>query len=138
MEITVETHIHASLETVWEAWTTPSIVQQWNTSLDWLCPVAEIDLHEGGEFFYRLEKADGSKALDFRGVFKRLKLLRLIEYRFLDGRRVTIDFLEKDSGTTIIETFEASIQEPEEEQKLMWQQILDYFKRIVETNRLLS
>ncbi|SBT19184.1 hypothetical protein MGA5115_03346 [Marinomonas gallaica] len=139
MEITVETHIKASLETVWEAWTTPAILQDWNgASIDWYCPKAEVDLHEGGKFFYRIERVDGSEVVDFEGVFKRLKLLRLIEYRFNDGRKVSIHFKESLEGTEVFETIELDPKAPEIEQTAQHGHIMTYFKKIVETNRLLS
>lgn len=139
MEIIVETQIKAPLESVWEAWTTPAILQEWNGSAcDWYCPRAEIDLHEGGHFFYRIEKTDGSETVDFEGVFKRLKLLRLIEYKSYDGKKVCIHFRENPEGTKIFETIEIDPNVATDLQTERLENILAYFKKVVETNRLLS
>ncbi len=47
--ITVETTIHSPLEKVWEYWTLPVHIQNWNNAgPDWECPHAENDLRVGG------------------------------------------------------------------------------------------
>lgn len=137
MQITVEAHVTAPLETVWEAWTTPNLIKQWNAaSMGWFCAKAEIDLHEGGGFFYRMETSHDS--YDICGKFDRLRLLRFIECTLDDGRKVSIHFSENNSGTHVKETFEADASVTEAEQKQRWQSILNYFKKIVETDLLLN
>lgn len=139
MEITVAAHIKAPLETVWEAWTTPAVIQQWNSgTFDWYCPKAEVDLHEGGSFYYRIERMDGSEALDFSGTFHRLKLLRLIELSFNDGRKLSVHFQENSAGTHVLETIELCHKECFEHQIQNYKQLMNYFKKIVETNQLLN
>lgn len=139
MEITVATQIKAPLETVWEAWTTPAVIQQWNSgAFDWICPKAEVDLHEGGSFYYRIERLDGSEILDFSGVFRRLKLLRLIELNFTDGRRVCVHFRENSDGTHVDGTIELCHKECFEHQTQTYQHLMSYFKKIIETNQLLN
>lgn len=139
MEITVETNITAPLESVWEAWTTPKVIQEWNGAMsDWYCPKAEVDLHEGGKFIYQIERSDGSEVVHFEGVFKRLKLLQLIEYRFIDGRRASVHFRENSHGTSVHETIELDPSSPEAQQTSQHGHIMAYFKKIIETNRLLS
>ncbi len=134
MQITVETTVNANVETVWEAWTNPAFIKQWNAaSKDWCCPQAEIDLHEGGYFKYRMESRDGAMGFDFVGQFTRLKLLHTIEYTIEDGRHVSIHFKEDDQGVHISETFDAETQHSEAEQKAGWQAILDNFKNNVES-----
>lgn len=139
MEITVAAHINAPLEEVWQAWTTPAVIQEWNSgAFDWRCPKAEIDLHEGGHFYYQIERTDGSEVLDFCGVFRRLKLLRLIELNFHDGRRLSIHFHESSDGTTVDSTIELCHKECFEHQTQNYQHLMKYFKKIIETNHLLS
>lgn len=139
MQITVETTVNAKVEAVWEAWTTPAFIQQWNAaSSDWCCPKAEIDLHEGGFFNYRMESKDGAMGFDFVGQFTRLKLLHTIEYKIEDGRQVCIYFRENENGVHISETFEAEDMHSAEEQRAGWQAILDYFKKTVETDSHLT
>lgn len=47
--ISVQTAISASVEDVWERWTNPDDITQWNSaSASWHTPKAVIDLREGG------------------------------------------------------------------------------------------
>lgn len=136
MQITVETVVNANVEAVWEAWTTPASIEQWNSaSSDWCCPNAEIDLHEGGYFKYRMESRDGAMGFDFVGQFTRLKLLHTIEYTIEDGRHVSILFREGAQGVHIAQTFDAETMHSEDEQRSGWQAILENFKRTVEESQ---
>jgi uncharacterized protein YndB with AHSA1/START domain len=139
MQVTVEALVNAPIENVWEAWTTPAVIQQWNAaSDDWCCPKAEIDLHEGGLFDYRMESKTGAQGFNFSGHFTRLKLLQRIEYTLTDGRQVAIFFSETADGVLITETFDTSSEYSTEAEKEGWQSILNYFKKVVETNQYLS
>ena len=56
MKITVETTVAAPIEKVWQAWTTPADVKQWNAaSDDWHTTTATVDLRVGGVFSSRME-----------------------------------------------------------------------------------
>ena len=47
--ITVETTVNAPVEKVWQSWTRPEHIMQWNNaSDDWHTPRAENDLRVGG------------------------------------------------------------------------------------------
>ena len=49
--ITVENTVNAPVEKVWEYWTKPEHITQWNNaSDDWHTPHAENDLRPGGRF----------------------------------------------------------------------------------------
>src|SRR5690606_4877928 len=88
MKITVETHVKASLQTVWDAWNTPEDIKQWNAaSDDWHTTQSRVDLREGGTFSARMEAKDGSMGFDFEGTYTRIVPQRLIEYRLGDDRR---------------------------------------------------
>lgn len=139
MEFIVEEQVKAPLEQVWEAWTNPSVIQQWNAGVfDWFCPQAEVDFHEGGSFYYRIERIDGTETLNFKGTFTKLRLLQLIEFKFLDGRIVQIQFQENEQGTFVKERIQLCPLAPEEKQKLCYQDVMLYLKRIAETSKLLD
>ena len=54
--VTVQAVVAAPPEHVWDAWTDPAAIQQWNAaSDDWHCPAATNDLRAGGEFVSRME-----------------------------------------------------------------------------------
>ena len=68
--ITVDATIIAPIEKVWEHWTHPKHIMQWNNaSDDWHTPKAENDLQVGGKFQSRMEAKDGSMGFDFIGVY---------------------------------------------------------------------
>src|SRR5882672_1166747 len=87
--ITIEGLINAPVEKVWEFWTGPKHITQWNNaSDDWHTPVAENDLRVGGKFLSRMEAKDGSFGFDFWGIYDVVKKNELIEYTIGDGRKV--------------------------------------------------
>ena len=132
--VTVAASVHASLEKVWNTWTLPAHIMQWNNaSSDWHTPRAENDLRPGGKFVSRMEAKDGSMGFDFNGIYSTVKKHSLIEYAMEDGRHVRIDFAENGEQTTVTETFEAETENPIELQRMGWQAILDNFKKYVET-----
>ncbi len=132
--ITVETNTNAPIEKVWNYWTQPEHITQWNfASDDWCCPWAKNDAREGGKFVWRMEAKDGSFGFDFSGTFIKVIPNELIEETLDDGRTVKISFKENGNQTQVIEIFEAETENPIELQKSGWQAILNNFKKHVET-----
>lgn len=133
--ITVESNVKAPVQKVWEYFTAPEHVTQWNSpSEDWHTPSAENDLRTGGKFSFRMEAKDGSFGFDFGGIYDAVKTNELIEYTLGDGRKVKIVFSGKGNETTVTETFEPENQNPPDFQKSGWQAILDNFAKYVEAN----
>lgn len=67
MKITVETQVAAPVARVWQAYTTPEDIKQWNAaSDDWHTTASRVDLRVGGEFCSRMEAKDGSMGVRFR------------------------------------------------------------------------
>ncbi|WP_374360052.1 SRPBCC family protein [Pseudoduganella danionis] len=131
MKITVETTIAAPLETIWQCWTTPQDIVQWNSaSPDWHTTRAEVDLRVGGTFSSRMEAKDGSHGFDFAGTYTRIEAQQLIECQFGD-RSLLVEFLPGADGVTVRETFDAETVYPVEQQRAGWQAILDNFARHV-------
>lgn len=134
-KITVETTVKAPVEKVWEFWSAPEHITQWNTaSDDWHTPRADNDLRPGGKFSARMEAKDGSFGFDFGGVYDTVKQHQLIEYTIGDGRKVSVRFDGKGNETHVAETFEAEGTNPIEMQRGGWQAILDNFKKYTETH----
>lgn len=133
MKITVETKVHASIEQVWSAWTTPEDIKQWNAaSEDWHTTAATVDLRVGGTFSSRMEAKDGSMGFDFSGTYTRIVPNQLIECSF-GGRALLVEFLTSPGEVTIRETFDAEETHSEEQQRRGWQAILNRFAQYVET-----
>jgi uncharacterized protein YndB with AHSA1/START domain len=131
--ITVENTIDAPVEKVWQYWTMPEHITQWNyASDDWHTPRAENDLRAGGSFISRMEAKDGSFGFDFGGVYDAITTNEYIEYTLGDGRKVKITFTTDGNKTKISESFEAESINAIEMQKGGWQAILDNFKKYTE------
>jgi uncharacterized protein YndB with AHSA1/START domain len=131
--ITVRVKIDVPVEKVWEFWTVPKHIVQWNNaSNDWHTPKAENDLRVGGVFMSRMESRDGIQGFDFSGKYSKVEKNKYIGYTLDDGRRVRVSFDSERNSTTITETFEAENIYPVEMQKTGWQAILDNFKKYVE------
>jgi uncharacterized protein YndB with AHSA1/START domain len=133
--IHVETTVNAPIARVWEAYTTPADITQWNSGHpDWHTPRASVDLREGGAFSSRMEAKDGSMGFDFAGTYTKIEKNRLIEYAFGD-RSAKVTFTEGPNGVTVGVDFEGEKENPEEMQRAGWQTILDNFKKHVESGK---
>ncbi|TAL40208.1 MAG: polyketide cyclase [Chitinophagaceae bacterium] len=134
--ITVENIINAPVEKVWECWTKPEHITQWNNaSDDWHTPWAKNDLREGGSFVSRMEAKDGSMGFDFGGVYDAVRTNEYIEYTIGDGRKVKVTFTAQGKTTKVVESFEAENMNSIELQRGGWQAILDNFKKHTEASR---
>jgi len=133
--IIINTTIEAPVEKVWELWTTPKHIKEWNSaSADWHTPVATNDLRPGGAFLSRMEAKDGSFGFDFSGIYDEVKEYEFISYSLADGRKVTIAFTGDDKTTTITETFDPENENSRDMQRDGWQAILNNFKAYAEEN----
>jgi uncharacterized protein YndB with AHSA1/START domain len=133
--ITVQSIINAPIEKVWQYWTSPEHITQWNNaSDDWHAPRAENDVQVGGKFTTRMEAKDRSFGFDFGGVYDEVRLHEYIAYTIGDGRKVNITFSGNGNETSVTETFEPENQNPLDMQQAGWQAILDNFKKYVEAN----
>ena len=132
MTITVETTVHAPIDAVWHAYTTPDAIVQWNAaSDDWHTTTASVDLRVGGAFCSRMEAKDGSAGFDFAGTYTNIVTNHLIEYAFGE-RTARVEFLETPAGVVVRVSFEAEATHTVEQQQAGWQAILENFTRYVE------
>jgi uncharacterized protein YndB with AHSA1/START domain len=132
MPITVSIITHAPLAKVWQAYTTPADIVQWNAaSEDWHTTRAEVDLRPGGRFCSRMEARDGSFGFDFEGSYSQVVTHSLIAYAFGD-RIAQVRFDEADGQTSVTVTFDPEDSHSLEQQQEGWQAILNSFKKHVE------
>jgi uncharacterized protein YndB with AHSA1/START domain len=130
--IIVSAKINGLKEKVWEYWTSPQHIVNWNFATnEWYCPTAENDLRPGGKFSWRMEAKDGSMGFDYSGQYETIKSKEFIELKLDDDRSVSIEFLEQNEQTEVIESFEPDENDPDL-QKQGWQAILNNFKAYVE------
>jgi len=134
-KITVETTVNAPVQKVWDFWTNPSHVTQWNqASDDWHTTKATNDLRVGGKFTSRMEAKDGSFGFDFEGEYDTVETHQSIAYKMTDGRKVNITFTDLGHSTQVSETFDAETENPVEMQEAGWQAIMNNFKTYTESN----
>lgn len=134
-KITIEAEISADTKKVWDYFTKPEHITEWNfASDDWHCPKAENDLRVGGKFKSRMEAKDGSFGFDFEGVYDEVINQKKIGYTMLDGRQVIINFESLANKTKVTTTFDAENENPVEMQRDGWQASLNNFKKYTETN----
>ena len=132
--ITVHTTVNAPLAKVWNHWTQPEHIMQWNNaSDDWHTPKATNDLQAGGKFSYTMAAKDGSMSFDFEGTYTAVQEHQNIEYHIIDGRKVQITFETTPEGVLITESFEPETVHPHDMQRQGWQSILDNFKKYTES-----
>src|SRR5258707_3397105 len=106
MKITVETNVRAPIERVWQAYTMPEDIKQWNAASDaWHTTQASVDLRTGGAFSSRMEAKDGSFGFDFAGTYTKIVRHQLIEYSFGD-RTGEVEFLPGEDGVKVRVTFD--------------------------------
>ncbi len=133
-KITVQISIDVPLGKVWQCFTEPEHIIEWNyASDDWQCPRVENNLRVGGTFNYRMEAKDKSIGFDFEGTYMEVIPQEKIVYTLADDRKIEISFEEKDSHVRVTEIFDAETLNPIEMQKNGWQSILDNFKKHVES-----
>jgi uncharacterized protein YndB with AHSA1/START domain len=135
--ITVEVTIDKPIDLVWQVWSSPADIMQWNIPFDdWHSPRVDNDLQTGGSFLFRMEAKNGSEGFDHSGVYDKVIINQLIEYTGTDGRKSSIRFVANDKTTTIAETFEPEKTNSIEMQKDFCQAILNNFKKYVETKEI--
>lgn len=133
--ITIETTVDASLEKVWDYWTAPAHIVNWNAaSPDWHTPRATNDVRVGGELFCRMEAKDGSFGFDLKGTYTAVESMKQLDYVFEDGRKISVAFSDINGKTLVVEHFEAENQNSIELQQAGWQAILNNFKQYTENN----
>lgn len=134
-KITVTATINADVKKVWDYYTNPTHIVNWNfADPSWHCPTATNEMKVGGVYKARMEAKDGSFGFDFEAVYNEIIPEKKLVYTIADGRKVINTFDEKNGETSVITEFEAESQNPIEMQKDGWQSILNNFKNYIETN----
>jgi uncharacterized protein YndB with AHSA1/START domain len=128
--ITVRTTLSSTLEEVWQKFTQPQHIVNWNfASEDWHCPKAVNQLEVGRGFTYTMASKDGEMSFDFTGTFLEIEPMKKIVYQIADGRQVTVMFDVMDQQVILTETFEPETIHSVALQREGWQSILDNFAK---------
>jgi uncharacterized protein YndB with AHSA1/START domain len=133
-QITIFANIFAPKQKVWDYYTNPSHITNWNFgSEDWHCPFAQNDLQIGGTYHARMEDKDGSFGFDFIAIYEALVMEQSFTYSF-GGKKCTVSCREENNYTKVTISFDPENENPIELQKNGWQQILNNFKSYTEAN----
>lgn len=131
--IQVQNKINASIEKVWELWTLPEHIKNWNNaSPDWHTPYVENDLKVGSKFKFTMALKDGSEEFDFEGIYTNIEKFSLIEYKLFDNRTATVHFENQDTEVKLTEIFEPTTENSAEMEKQFCTAIIQNFKEYVE------
>lgn len=131
-KITIQALVSAPLATVWERYTQPEHITNWNFAHEsWHCPAASNDMQVGGKYFARMEARDGSFGFDFEAIYLDISPLKSYSYEF-GGRICQVGFQEIDGKTEVKVTFDPETENSLELQQNGWQSILDNFKNYAE------
>lgn len=133
-KIQVRTSVMADKQKVWDYYTSPEHITQWNfADPSWHCPLASNDMKIGGRYLARMEARDGSFGFDFEAIYT--EIINLESFRYQFGERFAkIEFNTMNDQTEVIITFDPETENPIELQKNGWQAILNNFKEYVESN----
>ena len=131
--ITVKVTISSDEIKVWDYYTAPEHITQWNfANDDWCCPSANNELSVGGKYVARMEAKDGSFGFDFEAVYNEISLGEKLTYTMSDGRQATVLFRPLSEAVEIKVIFDADNENPLDMQEAGWQAILNNFKKYVE------
>lgn len=130
--ITVQTFIDKPVSEVWDYYTNPKHIVNWNfASDDWHCPTAENDPQTGGKFSYRMEAKNGSIGFDLEGEYSGVIPNKKLAYQFSDNRKVCTDFVPFNGGTMVLGSFEPENIHSIYLQRDGWQAILNNFRKYI-------
>ena len=133
-KITITATIAADKQKVWDYYTYPEHITQWNfADPSWHCPVAANDLQPGGQYFARMEAKDGSIGFDFIANYTEIQPGENFTYQFGD-RTATVNFSENNGNTELTISFDPETENSVELQRNGWQAILNNFKHYTENN----
>ena len=131
-KIVVTATIHSPIEKVWECYTNPTHIVNWNfADPSWHCPRAENDMKIGGTYKARMEAKDGSFGFDFEAVYTEINEGKRFAFEF-GGRISTYEFNDLGADTLVSITFDPETENSIELQKNGWQLILNNFKLYTE------
>jgi len=131
--IKVQNTINAPIEKVWDLWTLPEHIMNWNNaSPDWHTPYVENNLEEGSKFKFTMALKDGSDGFDFEGVYTKIEKCSLIEYKLFDNRKASVHFENVGNEVKLTEIFEPTTENSADMEEQFCTAIIQNFKKYVE------
>ncbi|HEY0677699.1 MAG TPA: SRPBCC domain-containing protein [Chitinophagaceae bacterium] len=131
-KVKIDSLINAAPEEVWECYTNPDHIVNWNFATpEWCCPSATNNLTVGGKYIARMEAKDGSFGFDFEAIYDEIVIPKKLAYTMSDGRKAIVSFNDLNGKTQAEIIFDAETENSIELQKAGWQAILDNFAKYV-------
>jgi uncharacterized protein YndB with AHSA1/START domain len=132
-QITVKANIAADKQKVWDYYTTPEHITNWNfADPSWHCPDASNEVKVGGRYHARMEARDGSFGFDFEAIYLEVHSGESFTYEFGE-RRARVSFTSSNEETEVMIVFDPEHENPVELQRNGWQAILNNFKKYTES-----
>jgi len=132
-KLTASVEVRASREKVWQAWTAPEHIMQWNNISDeWHTPYVENNVEPQGRFLFKMALKNGSAGFDYKGRYDEVTRYEKIAITLDDGRTTFITFNGSDP-VLITESFDPDHNEPADMQRDFCQAVLNNFKRYTES-----
>lgn len=135
MKINIFAKVAAEPQKVWECYTLPQHIVNWNfASDDWHCPEAENNMEPGGMYRTKMAAKDGSFSFDFVAQYNEVSPGKYFRYTMPDQRVIEVWFEPMENETEIKISFDAENENSHELQQAGWQAILNNFKSYTETH----
>jgi uncharacterized protein YndB with AHSA1/START domain len=137
-EVRIERTFDAAAEDVFDAWTSPEVMQRWfHCAADWETPTAEVDLRVGGEVQVVMRRPDGTE-VQAHGQYvmidrpHRLLMTWTFDDDSSNEQLIEISFSESDGATTVLMVNRGiSTDERRDAQHEGWHGCLDQLERIL-------
>jgi uncharacterized protein YndB with AHSA1/START domain len=108
--IRLRRHFSAGRERVFRAWTDAELLKQWWCPNGWRPVEIKIDLRPGGMYRIGMRRVGGGVPVFVTGVFLEVCLPEKLVYTWrwenafpnMPETRVTVEFLERESGTEVV------------------------------------
>jgi uncharacterized protein YndB with AHSA1/START domain len=157
-DIIITREFNAPREAIWNAWTKPEQMKQWWGPTGYTCPVAKMDVREGGKYHAAMRSDKGDMHWS-TGTYKEiLPLQRMVisdHFADADGNiikaeslgmpgqwpdelMVTVTFEETANGTRMTMKHEGMPPEMREMCALGWEQCFDKMEAMVEKKQVAS
>ena len=136
--VRIERTFAASVEDVFDAWTSPEVMRRWfHCAPDWDTPAAEVDLSVGGRVRVVMRRPDGSE-VEARGEYTlidrphRLVMTWTFDDDPSNEQRIELSFSESAASTTVLlVNSRISTDARRDAQDLGWHGCLDQLERVL-------
>lgn len=133
--ITIGTIVRSTIKKVWDMWTDPRHVQNWNhLSRDWGFPFSKNDTPSGGPFVFNNSLEEDSPGFNYTRTYTEIILYEKLAYTVDNGWKVVVTFIEKGDEIYITQTLEIDPTSSKEISMEAWHGLLANFKNYVETH----